>query len=141
MIRRNAASVLLALAGLSMLVGAGARATAAGTNTPDYQGAIRCTSGTWSVINDSAHEPTGITSVVPNETGKYLTVNHVAVTEVGSVQVTGDSDYAKVGITTYGPSAGLTYDRIELFDNGVLIAPAAACGYAYTNIWITGWAG
>lgn len=108
-------------------------------NTPDYQGAIRCTGGVWAPIADSGHQPTGIGTITATST--YLQVDHVAVPKVGSVQANGDSDYQLQGITVPGASGGLSYDRLQFFRNGQLISPAAACDLPYTNVWITGWAG
>lgn len=113
--------------------------TTTNPNTPDYQGAIRCAGGVWSAIADSGHQPVGIGTITASST--YLTIDHVAVTKVGSVQANGDSDYQLQGITVPGASGGLTYDRIQFFRNGALISPAAACDLPYTNVWITGWAG
>ena len=113
----------------------------AAPNTPEYQAAIRCVNGVWAAIDDAGHQPIGIDRITANERGKYITVYHVHVDRVGSVQTNGDSDFLKLGITVPAPSAGYDFDRVEFFKDGKLIAPSQACDKPYANFFLTGWGG
>ena len=92
-------------------------------------------------VGSDRHQPIGIDRIVANERGKYITVYHVHLDRVGSVQTNGDSDYLKLGITVPAPSAGYDFDRVEFFKDGKLIPPSQACDKPYTNFFLTGWGG
>jgi hypothetical protein len=128
-----AAAVVAALAVATAATGS----TTTAPNTPDVQGAIRCTNGTYSVIRDAGHTPRGITSVVTSS--DRVTVYYTPQPTVGSMQVTMDETYVVNGYTV-GASVGRDRAVLFLAKGGVKVAPARAC-LAYSNIWITGWAG
>jgi hypothetical protein len=130
-----AAAALLVVVGLS--ASTGSAATAVSTNTPDVQGAIRCTNGQYDVISDSGHTPRGITNVVTGT--DRITVYYTPMATVGSMQATADETYV---INDYAVGASVGTDRVVLFlaKGGVKVSPASAC-LAYSNIWLTGWAG
>ncbi len=62
--------------------------------------AVRNVAGTWAIINDSAHVPVGISSVVQNDTiGQPNFTLNLQFLKVGSIIVAPDEVYAKYGVT------------------------------------------
>jgi hypothetical protein len=106
-------------------------------------GTIRNTGSGWSLLNESGHQPSGISGVVTNPDN--IEIQHdVGALKVSSFQVTPDETFAAAGLRV-GISVGLTLSRIYLYTQpGTLQTPAppaapAGITAANGNIWITGW--
>jgi hypothetical protein len=108
------------------------------TGGPTVSGAIRCTNGHWSAIDDSGHTPHGITKVTATST--YVTIYHDRMDPVGSMQVTADYDYNRLGITV-GASVGITTTRVNFVKDGRTLNPSTQACQPWTNVWVTGFAG
>lgn len=98
-------------------------------------GAVRCTSGVYSVIGDASHSPFGIASVTTTSTYVRVTFD-VTLTAVGDMQITPDETYVQNGVSM-GGSVGLSYVDIKFALDGNAVAPASVC-YAYSNVWLNG---
>ncbi|MEU8101736.1 hypothetical protein [Streptomyces rubiginosohelvolus] len=99
--------------------------------------ALRNKGAGWELINDAAHEPSGVTAVVQHPT--HLEIKHpVGAVKVLWMQVTVDEYYASTGLRC-GPSAGLAFSRIELYSgpSTTPINPATLVA-SYGNLWVSG---
>lgn len=77
-------------------------------------GVVRNTGGvSWSYINDSGHQPTGLSTIATTSANITLGFGFTA-TKVSSFQVTADEAYASLGIRV-GASVGLTEARLYLY--------------------------
>lgn len=101
--------------------------------------ALRNTGTGWYVINDSAHQPYGVTGVVEHPT--YLEILHdVRAVQVISLTVTVDETYAKQALRC-GASVGFDHSYIYLYSGAANSAPldpstvAASSG----NLWVLGY--
>lgn len=98
---------------------------------------IRNTGSGWAVLNDAAHEPSGIAALVQHP--DHIEIQHAATaTQVSSVQVTPDETYAAQALRV-GISVGLSLSRIYLY-SGASTTPLdpATVAAANGNLWITG---
>lgn len=100
--------------------------------------ALRNAGTGWKLINDSAHQPTGITDVITHPS--YLEIVHdVGAIAVSSVQIVPDEYLAARGYRA-GMSVGLNNSRIEQFRGSSTTPLAPATVVAPTgNWWITGY--
>lgn len=85
------------------------------TSTTTYRfvsGALRKTNGTWRIIDDEGHTPSGITSVT--DKGSYLRINYgFTAKKVSSLTVTPDESYNRLGYS-FGASVGLSGSSIYI---------------------------
>ncbi len=82
-------------------------------NMAMISGAIRKKGGTWGLIDDAGHTPTGISGVT--DRGNYLEVFYDFVAEqVSSLIVTADETYAVQGYS-FGASAGFSSAKVYAF--------------------------
>lgn len=109
----------------------------------EFAGTIRNVGGTWQVLNDAGHEPDAIT--IGTVTATSVRVNNPACSQVISVIVGADNEYAQDFGAKFGASAGLNYFVIEgsisdSGDTGVAddIWDPTTDYTAGTNIWIMG---
>lgn len=83
--------------------------------------AVRNTAGTWGIINDSVHVPTGIVSVIQNDTiGQPNFTLNLQFFKVGSVIIASDEAYAKYGVTV-GNSVGSGPTFCYVYKSGMAI--------------------
>jgi len=97
----------------------------------------RVNSTTWAVINNTAHRPLGVLSVVLYST--YVRVNYdFTAVHVSSVQVTPDESFAAPDVRV-GTSVGLSYMNIYFY-MGTSSTPVdpSLLSTAGANVWITG---
>jgi hypothetical protein len=109
--------------------------TAPQSSTAAYvYGALRCdpATGTWAMINDSAHASFGVNSVTSTST--TITIHHAAITKVGAVSLDPDETYVANGISA-GASVGLDTIVITPAKNGVKVSPASIC-LDWSNFWV-----
>ena len=99
--------------------------------------ALRNTGPGWTLINDAAHSPSGVTGVVQHPDCLEIT-HQVGAVRVSSVQVTVDEYYAARGLRC-GISVGLDLSRIYLY-SGASTTPVdpATLAAASGNLWVTG---
>ena len=109
----------------------------------EFAGTIRNTGAGWYVLNDATHEPDAIT--IGTVTATSVRVNNPACSQVISVIVGADNEYAQDFGAKFGASAGLNYFVIEgsvsdSGDTGVAddIWDPTTDYTAGTNIWIMG---
>jgi hypothetical protein len=109
-----------------------------GTRLAIIAGALRNTGTGWHVIDDTGHEPSGITGLI--QQADHLEVQHaVGAVRVVSMTVTVDETYAGTGLRV-GASAGKTLSRIYLYagaDGSPAVDPATVCA-TNGNLWISG---
>jgi hypothetical protein len=98
-------------------------------------GALRCTSGVWAAINDTNHNPFGITGV--STYSDRVEVTHAAIDNVGSFNIDPDETYVDQDVQV-GASVGLDKVVLRFTKNGSPVNPTTIC-YAYSNVWMTGW--
>jgi hypothetical protein len=124
---------------LALVLGLGhtaATATDVSTpNSPDVSGAVRCSAGKWSTVEDSAHASTGIESIT--DAGKYLIVTHSPLKPIGSLQASVDETYLNNGVDV-GASVGTTSTKLYFTKFGKKVDPKYLC-IDWSNIWISGW--
>lgn len=100
--------------------------------------ALRNTGSGWGLINDAAHEPSGITGVVEHPT--YLEILHaVGAVQVSSLTVTVDETFAKSALRC-GASVGLDHSFIYLHSGAAGSAPLDPATVVATNgnLWVLG---
>lgn len=116
---------------------ADARRSVGSVGQVEVGGVLRNTGSGWYVLNDAAHESSGLTTIT--QTATYIEVNHpVGALKVHELQVTPDEYYASVGIRV-GASVGLTYTRI-FFYQGTSATPVnpATLTASNGNLWLSG---
>ena len=87
-------------------------AAASGNRYRVVAGALRKTSGTWALIDDTGHTPSGITSVV--DRGNDLRIHYgFTAQKVVSLVVTADESYNILGYS-FGASVGLDGTTIKI---------------------------
>lgn len=94
--------------------------------------------GTWGLINNATHEPSGIAAVVQHL--DHIEVQHAATAvQVSSIQVTPDETFAAIGLRA-GVSVGLSLSRIYLYTaaSGSVPADPATVISPTGNLWLTG---
>ena len=97
---------------------------------------LRKTGGAWSILDDSGHQPVGVTSVSADATKLTLTYAFTAA-EVVAVSVTTDETWA----ASYhaGASVGLSSMDIYLKDlAGAAVNPTTVPDSATANLWVLG---
>lgn len=130
-LKQTAAIAAIAIAASTVTI----RTLSSTAPTLHVSGAVRCSAGVYSAIDDSGHDPFGITSVTTMS--DRVRVNYSAMTAVSSTQVTADETYADNEVVP-GASVGLDHTDILLYKAGVKVDPASVC-YSGSNVWITGW--
>lgn len=118
--------------------------TNGGTEYLEFAGTVRNVNGTWEVLNNSGHADDDLISVT-NVTSTSIRVNHPLCSQVVSVIVGADNEYAQDFGGKFGASAGFGYFVIEgsvndSGDTGVAddIWDPTTDYTAGTNIWIMG---
>lgn len=110
-------------------------------NQPDVAAVLRCTGGSWGVIDDAGHAPVGVASV---ETLRdRVRVHYAAPLQILSANSDMDEQYVRYGVNV-GSSVGTSYtDLFFVKDTGATprpyLNPASIC-YAYSNVWFGVWA-
>lgn len=129
------------LAGVLFLVGllAGISLPLA-DHTPDVSGTIRwVNSTTWTVLNDTGHTPTGISSVQLLPAAVRVNYDFTA-TKVSSCQVTPDEGFTSIDVRV-GASVGFTKLDVYFYTlaGGSTPVNPATLNKANANVWITCW--
>lgn len=137
--RDIAAGLLLAGATTALVIAGTAQGMTGPVSDPAFvSGTIRwVNSTTWEIVDDAAHEPTGMASVTPYST--YVRVDYdFTAAEVGSCQVTSDEAFASADVRV-GTSVGLDNMRIYFYmpSYGSTPVPPSLLSKAGANVWIT----
>ena len=110
----------------------------------EFAGTIRNTGSGWYVLNDAGHEPDDLLSI-GTVTSTSVRINYPACSQIVSVIVGADNEYAQDFGAQFGISAGLTFGVIEGSINDSSDSGSAddiwdpTTDYtAGTNIWIMG---
>ncbi|MFF4834115.1 hypothetical protein [Streptomyces sp. NPDC001315] len=113
--------------------------TEAGARLAVIAGTIRNTGSGWQLLDDDAHEPSGITGVT--EQAGYIELQHaVGAAQVVALTVTVDETYAKSGLRC-GASVGLDHSFIYLYSGaaGSAALNPATVSAANGNLWVLGY--
>lgn len=144
----GAAVLVVAMAAVLLLLGGGTSAGSTYTSNQsqvfqDFGGTIRNTGSGWYVLNDSAHEPDGIT--IGAVTSTSVQVHYPACDQIVSFIAAPDDTYATTFGATFGASVGLTFAYIKGSINDGPDAGTAADVWdpqtdytSVSNIWISG---
>lgn len=146
--RAQAALLVTAIAAVLLLTTGGTSSgstytTDQATVYQDFGGTIRNTGSGWYVLNDTGHEPDGLT--IGAVTSTSVQVYYPACEQMVSFIAVPDETYATSFGATFGASAGLTYAYIKGSVNDGSDAGTAADAWDPTtdysstaNIWISG---
>lgn len=110
-------------------------------NQPDVAAVLRCTGGSWGVIDDAGHAPVGVASV--ETLSDRVRVHYAAPLQILTASSDMDETYNRYGVTA-GSSVGTSYtDLFFNHDSGATprpnLNPSTIC-YAYSNVWFAVWA-
>ena len=88
--------------------------------SPSIYGVVRNIGGSWSIINDSEHEPSSNFNSVTTLSSAYYNfrLNYNAVSEVGALLAVTDEAYASRGLFV-GSSVGLSFTNVAIYKKGI----------------------